>query len=233
MVAHMTAYTVTGSQNYAAEVIQVKSIHTLQGLDNLVGITAGGQRALVPKTTKIGDILVVFPAESQLSHEFASVNNLYRHTELNRTEGAVGYLEDNRRVRAIRLRGEKSTALAMSPESIHNWNLSVPLPPVGTIFDTVDGVVISQKYELPVTGGSMAGKSAQEKAWRRVDSVFLPEHIDTLNYWRNRDSIAPEDFITVTQKVHGTSIRIANTVVRRKPTRLERLLVRLGLAEYV
>lgn len=142
----MTTYSVTGSVNYAAEVIEVKSINVLQGLDNLVGITAGGQQALVPKTTRVGDVLVVFPAESRLSHEFASANNLYRHSELNADPLQTGYLEDNRRVRAIRLRGEKSTALALTLDSLSGF--ADEPPAVGTIFDTIDGVVISEKYEL-------------------------------------------------------------------------------------
>jgi len=56
-----------------------------------------------------------------------------------------------------------------------------------------------------------------------VDDKFLPQHIDTLNYWRNRHLIPEDAFVTVTQKLHGTSIRLANTIVRRKLTRLERL----------
>lgn len=231
----MTTFTVDeNSTNYAAQVIEVKAITTLANLDNLVGISTGGFQALVPKTTQVGDVLVVFPAESQLSEAFASANNLFRHVEQNADPSApAGYLEDNRRVRAIRLRGERSSALAMD-----HFHITLPAEvlaagrvddiPVGTQFTHINGVEIVRKYELPVKAGSL-GKSQQEKAWKRVDSKMLPEHIDTENYFRNSHKIGPDEHITVTQKIHGTSIRLANTIVKRKPTWFERLVQRFGV----
>jgi hypothetical protein len=63
-----------------------------------------GLQALVSKDYKEGDLYVIFPAEVQLSHEFCSNNNLYRHSELNANPEAKGYIEDNRRVKAVKLR---------------------------------------------------------------------------------------------------------------------------------
>lgn len=208
----MTEFTLAGNANYAARIVEVRNLSTLEGLDNLVGLPIDGYQALVSKDTKVGDVLVVFPAESQIEDWFLHKFSLYRHTEKNFDPTASGYLEDNRRVRAIKLRGHQSNALAMDASVIGATRADV-----GTLFDTVDGVLLSQKYELPVKGGNL-GKSAQEKVWKRVDATFLPEHIDTENYWRNSDKIGPDEFVTVTQKLHGTSIRIGNTIVKRKPT---------------
>lgn len=208
----MTEFTLAGNPNYAARIIEVKNLTTLEGLDNLRGVPIDGFQALVSNEVQVGDVLVVFPAESQIEDWFLHKFNLYRHGDKNFDQGAKGYIEDNRRVKAIRLRGHHSNALAMDAAVIGATKADV-----GTLFDTVDGVLLSQKYELPVKGGSL-GKSAQEKAWKRVDKTFLPEHIDTENYWRNAHNIGPDEFVTVTQKLHGTSIRIGNTIVKRKPT---------------
>ena len=73
----MTEYTVTSSStNYAAEVVEVRGLHTLPGLDNLVGIHINGYQALVSKDTSVGDKLLVFPAECQISEAFAREHNL-------------------------------------------------------------------------------------------------------------------------------------------------------------
>lgn len=217
----MTTFEIKGNKEYAAEVVEVKNLITLEGLDNLVGLAHNGYTALVSKSTRVGDVLVVFPAEAQLSHEFVSANNLYSDASLNADSDAKGYLGKNRRVRAIRLRGHVSSALALSPDSLAKWANSTRygVPAVGTRFDHIDGHEVSRKYEVPVKANlSSVAKSAQEKIWRRVDSTFLPEHIDSENYWRNSHKIAPETIVTVSQKLHGTSIRIGNTIVKRKPT---------------
>lgn len=233
----MTTFSIEHEKNYAAEIIEVKGLVELPGLDNLVGLAWAGYMALVPRTTQVGDIMVIFPAEAQLSHEFARYNNLYRHSENNIDPEAVGYLEDNRRVRAIKLRGHRSSALALPFDSIAFFlNETAGMGPAlsvkgipGTQFDTVDGWEVSRKYELPVKANSMAGKSQQEKMWRRVEDKFLPEHIETDNWMRNEFKVPEDAWITVSQKVHGTSWRGGQVIVKRHLTWLERLVKRLGV----
>jgi hypothetical protein len=57
----------------------------------------------------------------------------------------------------------------------------------------------------------------------RVQSKFLPEHIDTTNFFKNSHLIDPEKEIIVTQKLHGTSVRIGNTIVERKLSIFEKI----------
>lgn len=209
----MAEYSMTSSStNYAAEVIEVHNTHALAGLDNLVGITVNGYQALVSKDVQVGDVLLVFPAETQLSEAFAREHNLMRD------QG--GYLEDNRRVRAIKLRKHASNALALTVAE---------LPPVGTVFDTIDGVQICQKYELPTVPAKNGAKASQPKKEKRVDERLFPQHVDTENYWRNADKIPDDGYVVVTQKLHGTSWRATNAPVKRKLTWIERLAKRLGV----
>lgn len=101
------------NDGYAATVISLKTITPLEGRDNIVGTPLLGFQAIVGKDSQVGDLGIVFPAETQLSEEYAHENNLHEHGNLNKDEGAKGYLGDRRRIRAIRLGGHRSDCLAV------------------------------------------------------------------------------------------------------------------------
>ena len=217
-------YEVRGNRNYSPRVVRVRQLVELPGLDNLRGVPVDGYMALVSKDTPLNSLMVMFPAECQLEDGFAWMMNLYRKSEKNANPTATGYLETSARIRAIKLRGHISSALLLDA-----W---LPDMTEGLEFDTVNGIGISHKYEPPVKHNPAQG-AAQRQAWKRVDKQFLPEHPDTSQYLRDKDSIPEDAWFTVTQKLHGCSIRIGNTIVKRKPTWFERVLVRCGIAEYV
>ena len=66
--------------NYNAIVVEVNNLVDV-GLDTLVAFPVFGMQALVPKTTKTGDKVILFPAEVQLSDDYCKNNNLYRKPE--------------------------------------------------------------------------------------------------------------------------------------------------------
>lgn len=216
-------YSVTGSLNYAAEsvIIDAENVVEFPTLQNLVGFMWRGYTALVGRNM-VGKHVVIFPAEAQLSETVARDNNLYAHKELNADPTVSGYLGNNRRVKAIRLRQAPSNALALPAEYFGN-------PPVGTVFDTVDGVPVSNKYVVPVKAHTPQSNT-NSKLWRRVEDKFLPEHYDTGQWWREQErKFRPYDHVYVTQKLHGTSVRIGNVPVKRKLNWFERLLSKLGV----
>lgn len=212
-------YEILGEKNYAAKVIRVRQLVELPGLDNLRGVPVDGYMALVSKDTPLDSLMVMFPAETQLDRLFAANQNLFRHSELNADPEAKGYLEDSARVRAIKFRGHISSALLLPA-----W---APDMAEGLEFDTINGATVSRKYVVPVKGNP--GRTAAEKAWKRVDSKFLPEHPDTSQYLREQAAIPETAWFTVTQKLHGTSIRFGRTVVKRQLSWWERLLVKWGV----
>jgi hypothetical protein len=219
-----------GSSNYAASVVEVKRTVKLDNCDNVVGLLVDGYQAIVGKNTSPGDLLVVFPAETQLSAAFVKANNLYRDASLNDDPSVRGYLEQNRRVKALKFRGHRSDALAMPLESIKKAfptaDLSSLLP--GTFFDTVDDATLCEKYVVRTSRTATPASNGKGVAKLRSE-LFFPKHFDTENYFRNRDKIGPEEFIVVTQKLHGTSIRVGKTQVTRPLSWLERLAKRLGV----
>jgi len=215
--------------NYAATVVEILSINELSGCDNVVGAPLFGLQAIVSKDIVIGTKGLFFPAETQLSDAFTSANNLYRHGDKNKDESAKGYFEDSRRVKAMKFRGHRSDAFFIPLESLDFIKVKGGLDlKVGDTFDTIAGIEICKKYWIKQPGTANIDKNAK-KVFRRVDSKFLPEHFDTENYWRNSHNVAPDAPVVVTQKLHGTSVRIGHTLVQRELKWYERALQKLGV----
>ncbi|WP_431941615.1 RNA ligase family protein [Nocardia grenadensis] len=215
--------------NYAAQIVSVKAIVDIPKRDRIVSLPLFGYNAVVQKGWQVGDLGVFIPAEAQLSEEYARENNMFRHQELNADPGVKGYLEDNRRVKALKLGSERSNALFMPLSSLAFTGVNIGELKEGDTFESINGHEIVRKYQLRQPKEAST-KGNQPPKTRRVEERMFPQHIDTDNYWRNEHKIDPGTFVTVTQKLHGTSIRIGNTLVTRKLTLRERLAKRLGAA---
>lgn len=216
------------NENYAATVVSIKSLNPLENCDNVVGSVFFGFQGIVDKTTQIGDLGIVFPAETQLSEEYTRMNNLHRHGDKNADPGVTGYLEDSRRVKAMKFRGHRSDCLWMPISSLAYTGIKINDLQEGDTFDVINGHEICRKYVIN-RNSSNKTTVAKKPKFRRVDEALFPLHIDTANYWRNKDNIPENAPITVTQKIHGTSIRIANTVVKRRLNWYEHLLKKFGV----
>lgn len=217
------------NNNYVATIVRVRNLETLEGLDNLRGLYLFGYQSLVPASTEIGTLGVLFTAESQLSLDFAYNNNLHRHADRNFDESQTGYLEDSRRVKAIKLRGHQSNALFMPLESLSYLGVKPEDFEEGDVFDKIGDRQVVRKYLVKQPANARKIDKNAIPKFRRVDEKHFPLHFDTDNYFRNSHAVPDDAPIVVTQKLHGTSVRIANTLVRRRLNWLERLAKRLGV----
>lgn len=216
------------NKDYAGVIVRLPKPVALEGLDNLVGLQVLGSQALVAKDSEYGELALVFTAGTQLSEEFAYKNNLYRHNDKNENQAEAGYLEDNRHIRQLKLKGHTSGALVMKLESLHyikgvqgtDWK-------EGDTFDRIGDHEICKKFIRKATRKETAMQK-NKKIFTRVDEKFLPVHYDTDNYFKNSHIIPENADVTVTQKLHGTSIRIANTIVQRKLTWKDKLAKKIG-----
>lgn len=220
--------------SYVATIVRVEpeNLYAVPGLDNLLGYTKFGMQALASKDTKPG-LYILFSTEVQLSLKYAYENNLHRDALLNRVKTELGYLEDNRRVKAIQLRKNRSESLLMPLASLSYLLTDKELAKLkeGDVFDSIDGHEICRKY---VIKESKPNSGTQPKPrLRRVTTKAFPEHTDTESYFRNDFKIPADAFVVVTQKLHGTSLRVGRVPVRREPRWYERALVRCGIAEFV
>lgn len=202
---------------YCANIAKISHISPIPGKDRIVTATILGFNVVVSKDHNVGDVGVFFPPETQLSDAYMKVNNLYRHSDLNLDKGVAGYMDDNGRIRAIKFGGAQSHGLFMPLHSLDNFVGNDYIDPkVGDEFDFLNGIEICRKYVVYTR--EQKDSRAQTKKESRVDSIHMPEHISTDQLYKVIDSLDKNLEVIVTQKLHGTSIRIGHTYVARKLT---------------
>lgn len=216
------------SRNYTATVVKLTNTFELPGLDKLVGVSVFGHTCIIPKTYDLNQLYVFFPSETQLSDEFLKQNNLYRNSNLNEDMTQKGYFEENGRVKAIKLKGNISTGVVMPVSSVNK--LGTGSFHAGDEFNEVDGVFICKKYIIKKNGTSGTAKAKIAKVLDDfIDSKLFPQHIDTEHLLKNLQRLNAFVLFTLTYKLHGTSARVAYTLVKRKLSRLEKIARWLGV----
>lgn len=240
------------NQNYAAIVIEIKTIIPLEKCDNVQGAIIMGNQVVVSKDVKVGDIGLYFPLECSLSKEYLSNNNLYRvhknKPNLNiDTTLKGGYFEENGRVRCARFLGHKSEGFFMPKESL-NFCLKVgDILNLNDTFDELNGTPICSKYivktnRTPGQPGSKKSKSTKKYESKLIENQFR-FHQDTSMLYRNLHRIEPNSLISITYKLHGTSGISSYILCKRKITKREKIgaflhniytkLVTLGKGKYI
>lgn len=214
--------------NYAATIVKISALNTLDNSDNLVGAPLLGMQAIVSKSTEVGTVGVLFVAETQLSEEYTARNNLFRHKEFNEDKSQSGFIEDNRRVKAIKLRGSRSDALFMPLSSLSYTKANLGDLNVGDTFEEINGFEICKKYEVKRKSIPSHEKN-KHKVFTRVDEKMFPRHYDTSQYYRVLDTFKPYTEIVVTQKLHGTLLRFSNIPVKRKLSLAEKWTSKFGV----
>ena len=216
------------NKNYAAAIVRIDHLNPLVNSDNLLGAPLLGMQAVVSKDTPIGTVGVVFVSGTQLSDEYTARNNLFRHKEFNEDKEQAGFIEDNRRVKALKLRGNRSDALFMPLSSLAYTKVDLSEFNVGDSFEELNGFEICKKYEVKRKSVPNHEKN-KHKVFTRVDEKLFPRHYDTTQYDRVLDTFKPYTEIVVTQKLHGTLLRFSNIPVKRKLTLKEKLAKKLGV----
>lgn len=216
------------NKNYAATIVRIEHLNPLENSDNLMGAPLLGMQAIVSKDTEIGTVGVVFVSGTQLSDEYTARNNLYRHKEFNEDKEKAGFIEDNRRVKAIKLRGNRSDALFMPLSSLAYTKVDLSDFKVGDVFEELNGHEICKKYEVKRKSVPRHEKN-KHKVFERVDEKLFPRHYDTSQYYRVLDVYKPYTEIIVTQKLHGCLLRFSHIPVKRELTLVERLVGKLGV----
>jgi hypothetical protein len=149
----------------------------------------------------------------------------------------VGFFNYHGTVRPLKLRGQISMGfvaptitLEKAFSALHylDWSQYV-----GTEFDMVDGMEVCWKYIPPVKTPQRLPKphpkTEPTKAFNRIIPDTLKQHYDTKHLERSAKDIYPDDVITETVKLHGTSAIYANIPVRRQLTWFEKVKRFFGL----
>lgn len=216
---------------YSAYITTIKELRPHGNADRLNIATIFGEDVIVDKSYYIGQRVIYFPADGQLSEQYAKDNNLVRRKDEN-GNNVGGYLDSQKRnVKAIKLRGEKSEGMVMPIETLAAYGDIESLQD-GDAITKIGETEICRKY-IPLGsnhGKRRSGSNAhKEKKILETMFPFFAEHIDTEQLAFNEGAFRREDTIYLTRKLHGTSARTANTVaVTKRRTLLDRILRREG-----
>jgi len=218
------------NENYCATVTEIKTLVPLENCNNVVGAIIFGNQVIVGKDTQIGDRGIFFPVECELSKEFLSNNNLYRHSELNVDKTKKGYFEDSGRVKCIKFRNHKSEGIFLPLESLSFTNHKEELTE-NTSFDEISGIKICKKYVVYTR--NVGEKGRQGKLHKKPVSKLLDNqfrfHYDTPQLFRNVHRIKPNDTLHLSRKIHGTSSISSRILCKKKLYIFERVLKKIGV----
>lgn len=218
--------------SYCGYITRLKNIHVHPNADRLLLAEVFNENVIVDKSANETDLVVYFPSDGQLSEEFCKVNDLVRRKDENGNQ-AGGFLEPGKRnVRIIKLRGEYSDGLVLPLSSLEYTGVDLASFNPGDQITIVNGHEICQKY-IPQRKSAVSGSNARKGKVRgkenREEAPYFFEHIDTPQLRFVMQNFHPGDIICLTEKVHGTSSRNANTlVISHKKSWFDRFLGRNG-----
>jgi hypothetical protein len=98
--------------------------------------------------------------------------------------------------------------------------------PIGTDFDTLDGLEFCSKFKVSPRKQFSPAQGQNNKVQDLADRIVRGQfrfHADTKNLLRFYESIPLGSTVSITEKLHGTSAVFANVLVKRNLSLLERI----------
>ena len=134
-----------------------------------------------------------------------------------------GYFDDKGRVRMKKLAGEVSMGILLSVDSLKTWcpMLDVDFDSlVGYDFDTLNGELMVKAYvpkvkQRPERTSKDGRRNKKLLKYDRLIPGQFSFHYDTNLFEKNVHRFKPEDIVTITNKLHGTSYIIGNVLVNK------------------
>lgn len=214
-------------KEYACEVVRIGEMIPVEGSDFLAKTEIHPNMPIVVRKDEVheGQVMFYVDTESQLCEDFLHVNNQYRDSAMNADPQAAGFFERNGRVRMIRLRGQESMGYLFGQDAMSKFCPAVAKlnleDYIGEVFDTVDGKEFVKAYMPPAPSQSTKGlhEGKRNRKIKHFDRMVPGEfsfHYDTDQLEKNIHKFSPEDHVTISVKIHGTSAIFANVRVNRK-----------------
>jgi len=203
------------NKNYLAKIVKLITLNKHPNADRLQVAIIDFQNVITGLDAKVGDLYVYFPVESQINSEFLSATNSFRDKELNKDKEQAGFFEKNGRVRAVKLRGEQSCGYIVPIKTVEAFVKKDLSKYVGQEFDMIGDIQLVKKYVVKVSQTPRTSKQGKKPRISRLVEGQVHLHIDTENFRKNAYKVKPNDTISVTYKVHGTSFWVSNVLVKK------------------
>jgi hypothetical protein len=226
------------NRNYLAKIVSLGKSLTHPNADRLQGFIIDHARIYVDLSFKEHDICIYFPLECQIDSRILSYLNLYSDKSLNNDKSKGGFFNTKGRVRAVRLRSEPSQGFLMKAQdfvdalsSFSSFNSRlIDIDSIGQEFDSINDEVIIKKYV--VQQQKKSGVKSDRKLARKVSRVVENQfrfHIDTEHLKKNIYKVNRNNYVSITAKLHGTSVIFGKLLTYRKLSFIEKVLKKLGV----
>lgn len=211
---------------YSAIICKIK-VSPIPNANTIQVANCAGYTAIVGIDHKDNELGIFFPSDGQLTWSMVRENKLHRDNG--------GYLEDNRRVRTIKLMGIKSEGIWLSLDSLKwtetfkenkklskrlskeviNLNVKVSSLKEGDKLTSLNGVLLCNKY---ITRGTQEKSAKKVSIWTRAKNSIrnfftpkleFPKHFDTEKFQHvlSSQKIPYGIQYFISTKLHGTSQR--------------------------
>jgi hypothetical protein len=225
------------NRNYLAKIIRIDNLRKHPNADRMQITTIDGNNVITGLDASEGMLYVYFPLECAINKEYLSFSNSFEDKTLNLDTEVKGYFHSTGRVRATRLRSEKSEGYIVPVHNITEWILScsgesveITEADINKEFDLICDLEICRKYIVKYVReqSQQKNQTKKSKVSRLVDEQFH-FHIDTPQLKKFIGDVNPEAYISITRKLHGTSAVISKILCVKTLNWFERLLKTLGV----
>lgn len=232
---------VTNKSNYLARVIRLPALRKHNNADRLQCCSILGNNIITGLSAKENDLYVYFPLECAINKDFLKFTNSFSNPEDNADQKTKGFFSSSSRVKALRLRGEKSEGYIVPVTSINEWLMASGFKMVDfeeyvdQDFDTINGVILCEKY---INRQTLINADKAERAEKRknkklvrfsklIDNQFRLS-ADTVPLKRNINDISPDDIISVSFKLHGANVAVGKVLCKKQLSLWNKIGQKLG-----
>lgn len=223
-MATLAIKTKNKDSNYLAKVFQIKNIRKHSNADRLRCTIVDGNNVITGANAQEGDVYVYFPIECTINLDYLSFCNSFRNAELNQDKKTVGFFEPTGRVKALKLRGEKSEGYIVPVDTIIRWLVSLghdvktPLP-IGEEFDSIGDILLCEKFVVRTARQHGTANNVKNGGGVKRFNKLLPNSYtlaqDTSHLKKNMHRITPETEITITYKMHGCNFSMGRVLCKK------------------
>ena len=166
----------------------------------------GGLPYAIDKTITEDSLVAIFLPDGQLSKEYYEAN-----------KENLTFFGKNLKVRSIKLMSGKITSVGFvtNLESLAFTGYDISQLKEGDTFNELNGIPVCRKFISKETRHQMRLQNKLNKA-PKIEIVGLPQHPDTEQFYKFASTLEAGDLITITLKLDGTSVRVANAYVEEE-----------------
>lgn len=197
--------------NNQAIIAKIDRVVEIPGANTIQVAVVLGESVIVSKDWNVGMVGVLFPVGVQLSEKMVYENSLSRNSHNNKDKEKKGFFEDSRRVRAQPFLKVRSEGFFASLDSLDWTDVNIQDLTLGYSFDVLNGNEVCKKYISEETRSKQGNN--QVKQAKKTYAPYFEKHVDSDQFRHFVCNIPQGALLSFHHKVHGTSARVANTLV--------------------